>query len=119
MTAAGSSRRPFRDLLRQSRAECAERLAARAQRASHIAKVARGPRSRRSAYLVKSAALERGIELFDFPVSGDEQARPGLAVVHTGSHGRLHVRLSQLRLRNPRRPELRLRLHGELPACPA
>ena len=119
MSAAGKTRRPFRDLLRHSRAECAERLAARAQRASHIAKVARGYRSRRSAYLVKSAALERGIERFGFSVSGDEQARPGLAVVHTGSHGRLHVRLSQLEVRGEKCPEHRLRLHGDPLACPA
>ena len=93
------------------RPQCGRRLAAKAKQANQIAKIAKDRTSRAVAYAVKTAALEQGLRL-GFRLRGDELGRPGLAVVGTGSHGLLHVRVAALSPDLLDRPDIRLRLRG-------
>ena len=108
---SGSARVSFKDIMQSVRPQCRHRLAAKAKLANQIAKVASDRSSRTVAYAIKTAALEQGLRL-GFRLLGDELARPGLALVSTGSHGRLHVRVDRLSRDLLERPDIRLRLHG-------
>lgn len=104
-------RATFHDILEAAQPQAQVRLAARAKLANQIAKIVTDKASRAVAYAVKTAALERGIQL-GFRLRGDELGRPGLARVNTGSHGSLHVRLDALSRELLKRPDIRVRLHG-------
>lgn len=104
-------RQSFRETLDSERCNSRKRLAAKAKLANQLAKTAIGKASRAVAYATKTAALEQGLRL-GFKLRGDELARPGLAVVNTGSHGLLHVRLSMLSPDLFDRPEFHVRLCG-------
>lgn len=115
MTSATSSphghRATFKDILEAVHPQSQQRLAAKAKLANQIAKVVTDRASRAVAYAVKTAALEQGIQL-GFRLRGDELGRPGLALVNTGSHGSLHVRVDALSRELLKRPDIRVRLHG-------
>lgn len=106
-----SGRVTFNELLESVRPQCRQRLAAKARLANQIAKIAPDRFGRAVAYAIKTAALGQGLRI-GFRLRGDELGRPGLALVHTGSHGRLHVRVDALARDLLDRPDIRLRVHG-------
>ena len=107
-----TARRSFKDIVEASRPECRALLAEKAHLANRIAKTLPPGTSRQAAYSVKRAALEQGIRCHGFRLIGDDQARPELVLVRTGTHGSLHLRIDQLSRDILARPDIRLRIRG-------
>jgi len=102
----------FREILKSIRPKSRQRLAEKAKLANQIAKISLESEDRIAAYAVKTAALEQGLRCCEFELRGDELARPGLAIVATGSHGQLHIRINRLSRDILNRPDVQLRLCG-------